>query len=86
MTWIVPVSSKGQVTLPVAVRRTLGVVPGKHRIVLQKKRDSFSIQSAPMTLYDLKGFLSTHPKHAIPVQRVLDIARKKRAAYIASNG
>lgn len=86
MTWIVPVSSKGQVTLPVAVRRTLGVVPGRNRIVLQQQEDSITIQSASQTLYDLKGFLSTHPKHAIPVQRVLDIARKKRAAYIASNG
>lgn len=84
--WIVPVSSKGQVTLPLAVRQTLGVVSGKHRVVLHQRGDSFAIQSASMTLYDLKGFLSTHPKHAIDAAKVLDITRKQRAADIARNG
>lgn len=86
MTWIMPVSSKGQVTLPLALRQFLGVKEGLDRVVFEKKRNRVVVMPTKGTLYDLKGILSTHPKRHVPWEIVREQARKARAAHIASNG
>lgn len=85
MTWIVPISSKGQLTLPVALRQTLGVRGGSDRVVLDMKQNRVVLTSAKGTLSDLKGILATHPKRYIPWAVVRQQIRKARAAHIAHN-
>lgn len=83
--WIVPISSKGQLTLPIALRQTLGVKGGSDRVVLNMKHDHAVLTSAKGTLSDLKGILATHPKRYVPWAVVRKQAQKARATHIAHN-
>lgn len=86
MIWTLPVSSKGQITLPIKIRQELGVVSGRGRIMLQKKGKMFFINTPSETLYDLKGFLASHPLRNVDVNKVLQITRMAKAHYIVKNG
>ncbi len=85
MTGIVTLTSKNQLTLPVALVRLLGLVPGtrlwvredEKKIVLEKMGDFASLQ----------GILANHPlSKKRPTAEIIKLARKRRAARIMSYG
>jgi len=52
---IATISSKGQITLPVQVRRKLGIGP-HDRVLIEANDDAIVIRRAP-DLFELEGFL-----------------------------
>lgn len=56
MIWTLPVSSKGQVTLPLALRNHMGIVKIPARVVVEKSPEGALIRSfSPYKLSDLYG-------------------------------
>lgn len=51
---LVKVSSKGQITLPKAIREALGIKPGD-TIVITRKDDDIVLHPVTETLFDLRG-------------------------------
>lgn len=86
MIWAAPISSKGQVTLPVLLRQDLGVIPGRDKIMFQKQNGEVIIRAAKKTLFDLAGILTGHPKSGLKWEKISRISRQARALHIAGNG
>jgi bifunctional DNA-binding transcriptional regulator/antitoxin component of YhaV-PrlF toxin-antitoxin module len=86
MMWIAPVSSKGQVTLPLAVRQSFGISPVGGKILMERKKDFLFLKPAGGTLSSLRGILSSHPKAGMSWQKVKQLAEIQRARHIAANG
>jgi AbrB family looped-hinge helix DNA binding protein len=51
---VATITAKGQVTIPVEIRRLLGLEPGD-RVVFRVREDAVEIESAAMTLEDAFG-------------------------------
>ena len=51
---LVKVSSKGQITLPKAIREAMGIKPGD-TIVVSQKNDDIVLHPVTATLFDLRG-------------------------------
>lgn len=86
MIWTAPISSKGQVTLPVLLRQDLGIIPGRDKIMFQKENGEVIIRAAKKTLFDLAGILAGHPKSGLKWEKISQISRQARARHIAGNG
>jgi len=86
MIWTAPISSKGQITLPISLRQDLGVIPGRDKVMFQKENGQVMIKTAKKTLYDLAGVLAGHPKSGLKWEKISQIARRARARHIADNG
>lgn len=78
------ISSKGQITLPVAIRKQLGVKPGE-RVVFTKKDSVIVVEKD--TYYDglrefrknIHAHLQKHKLMNIPFEKVREIANLERA-------
>jgi AbrB family looped-hinge helix DNA binding protein len=86
MIWTVPISSKGQVTLPASLRQDLGVIPGRDKVMFQKENGEVMIKTAKKALYDLAGVLAGHPKSGLKWEKISRFSRLARARHIAGNG
>ena len=63
-------TSKGQMTLPVAVRTRLGLEPGDHLLVTVQDDDTIILKRPPAAnTTSLRGLLAT-PKRALTVQEM----------------
>ena len=58
------ISSKGQVTLPIDVRKAMGVGPGDRVDFVQMQDGHFAVLAATVSVMTLKGIL---PRPATPV-------------------
>lgn len=86
MLWIAPVSSKGQITLPLAVRQSFGIGADGGKILMEKQNGSLFLKPAGGTLSSLRGILSSHPKAGIIWKKAEKLTEKERARHIAANG
>lgn len=60
MQYITRVTSKGQATIPVSIRRKLGVKSG-HRVIFEEHNNTVSIRAVP-DFFSLRGSLKTKIK------------------------
>jgi AbrB family looped-hinge helix DNA binding protein len=75
---VATISTKGQITLPAAARRAIGIKP-HDRVIVEVKDNAISVRSAP-DLFKLKGFLgkgvSRDKERIAMMQHVAQHARK----------
>lgn len=82
---VATVTSKGQITLPVAVRRALGIRKGTQvRLVLDAEGGARLIVPRYSSIESLRGAAGTL-KHPMPWSEVEDIAREDGVHLKASN-
>ncbi|HEY8694076.1 MAG TPA: AbrB/MazE/SpoVT family DNA-binding domain-containing protein [Chloroflexota bacterium] len=75
-----PISSKGQVTIPKAVRDRLHVRPGSRVSFLVNADGNVELRAPKYTIDDLVGVLKPLP---IPVKEQIRIAREDHAESVA---
>jgi antitoxin PrlF len=78
------VTSKGQVTLPAALRIRLGIEAGDHVLFVEQRDGSFALRVRSGTLADLKGLLAgkVEPASDKEIKDWIDEARTR----VGSNG
>ena len=78
------ISTKGQLTVPVQIRRALGIQP-QDRLIVRLTERKFEVEPFPMTLEEVYG--SVEPiNRPEDFDRILEIAREERAVRAASKG
>jgi len=73
-------SAKGQITLPIAFRRKLGIKP-HDRVVIELEEKGILVKPAP-DFFKLKGFLGK----ALPRETEEPLVRKAVAAHVKGAG
>lgn len=88
MTWMIPVSSKGQITLPVSIRRAFGIGAGEDRIIVKQEKDRIVLEPVVGDIMDLYGILkdkSMARKH-VDFSAIRLAVRRKMAEHIVKEG
>lgn len=67
-------TSKGQVTIPKEIRKTLGLKPGD-RVIFEKEENGVVLKPAK-TLLDFRGFVKA--EKYIPMEEAREITKRKR--------
>jgi antitoxin PrlF len=73
------VTSKGQITIPVSVRRALGVDTGDRVIFVELEKGQFAIMAATGSVRELKGRYRDPRRVPVSVEE-MNTAIRKRAA------
>lgn len=87
MVYTVPISSKGQITLPVQIRRKLGVAPGKDSLLLKDSPGGVIIKSlSRLDMLDLYGVLAVPGRKPVDIEALIGEAKRAMAEKIAREG
>ncbi|HVA26372.1 MAG TPA: AbrB/MazE/SpoVT family DNA-binding domain-containing protein [Chloroflexota bacterium] len=78
-----PISSKGQVTIPKAVRDRLHVRPGSRVSFLVHSEGNVELRAPKYTIDELVGILKPL---AIPIEEQVRIAAEEHAEHVAHEG
>ncbi len=70
------VTSKGQITIPVEVRKRLGIEAGDRVEFIETSEGEFTIKAAVQDVRSLKGILKK-PKQVVTVEAMNDAIRKR---------
>lgn len=70
------VTSKGQITIPVEVRKRLGIEAGDRIEFIETDEGEFTIKAVVSEVTSLKGFLKK-PKKAVSVEQMRAAIRKR---------
>ena len=72
------ITSKGQITIPIRVRKALGVRPGDRIAFIELENGKFTVVPATKSVKSLKGIIKTPPK---PVSlEEMDAAIRRKAS------
>ncbi|MCL2595171.1 MAG: AbrB/MazE/SpoVT family DNA-binding domain-containing protein [Promicromonosporaceae bacterium] len=63
-------TTKGQITVPVAVRRALGLEPGSRLQFVERPDGAFELRPATYPVQSLKGFFGLHLGPAVTVEQM----------------
>lgn len=74
------VTSKGQITIPAAVRHRMGLEAGDRVEFVELASGEFAIKPAVQDLTDLKGLLKK-PKLSVSVENMRDAVRRRGMDY-----
>lgn len=72
------VTSKGQITIPLAVRRKLGIEAGDRVEFVELADGEFAIKPAITDVRNLKGLLKK-PKHPVSTEKMKELIRHRGA-------
>lgn len=77
-------TSKGQITVPVELRRALGLKPGDQVHFRMSETGNYEIVAKPRSFSDLRGLIKIDGKAPTPEQivEIVDKARTDRARHI----
>jgi AbrB family looped-hinge helix DNA binding protein len=79
------VTSKGQITLPVELRRELGLKPGDRVDFRRGSRGAIELAARTVSLLDLKGMLATDSKFSRDeIATMVDAVRSGRAGHVVA--
>lgn len=78
MIWKLPVSSKGQITIPRAIRQELGITGKRATVILRKKNTGISIESTSQNINALFGMLKPYTTKPPAEDMDMIIATAKR--------
>lgn len=83
MTYLVPISSKGQITIPVSLRRSLNIQGPGDKVFIKESQGRIILEPVVGDIMDLKGILKGEDPD---VDKAIATAKKIRAAEIAREG
>lgn len=64
------VTSKGQITIPIAVRKALGLSTGDRVEFVELADGKYELVPATRSVTSLKGFFGAPPEHAVTVEEM----------------
>lgn len=73
------VTSKGQITIPVSVRNSLGLSAGDRVDFVELSDGNYELVPATRSVASLKGFFGAPPEHAVSIEE-MDSAITESAA------
>lgn len=87
MMWILPVSSKGQITLPLAIRQSFGI-NGRSKQVMVRQTASAAIVGplSPYSLNDLYGMVKRSGKGVRNLEKLIEEGITEMAKRVAEEG
>lgn len=80
------ITSKGQITIPVEVRRALNLKPGSEILFFEGERGEYVFRPRSGSLWDLKGCVP-RPDHSVSIEEMNEgIAAAVTESYVKSVG
>ena len=80
------VTSKGQITIPVEVRKALGLKPGSEILFYEGEKGEYVFRARTGSLWDLRGCVP-RPDHPVSIEEMNEgIAAAAAESYVRSVG
>ena len=87
MIWTVPVSSKGQITLPAPVRRKFKLSSGRDRVLVTEENEKIVIKPlSRLSFTDLYGIVEVRGKKPVDIEAEIEKAKQAMAKRVAKEG
>lgn len=85
MTYVATITDKGQVTIPIAIRKIFNLQPSS-RLIFSIDEERIIAQSIKTDLLSLYGSIKTKSKKPINLRKIRQIIRKKIGENAANEG